>query len=522
MGDFVLYSPAQDGPAGLLVNYQGDRANITTAYEQLRKFDPRLAEVSLSLIPGEIPSYGHPSLASEILLGRINTVPEKMVNSEYAEALLKFKDLVEVDYTANYIGSESMAQVIQDELGIFFVHYSIRPKKLSVLTYEENYSINFNLNGMVTDTEGNVIFQYEKTFPVDFSREPIEDVQQTSIVIQDMIPLIAGDYKFRLLLKNTISKEFASFEKQLSIPQKPSHPGMTPVLLGYRLKRGTSPQGSNKPFEIGDFQISCQAGDTFHPKEDLVVFFQTPSLTEELKKRGSVKFSFYKKEEEFLSQERRIQEFAQTNIIETFPLRTFPPDYYKIEVSILDGEKNIVVSDNRNFEITHAADLPRPWIISKVMPSSQNVAFSYILGSQFVRKGDLEEAEKYLKKAYDVMPTSLEYAISYSQLLFKREEYQKAKSILMPFSANPIKSYQALSLLGICCQALEEYEDAISFYKTYLSHAGTNLQILNSIGECYYRLGNYKEALVAWEKSLEIDPNQENLKTIVEDLKKKR
>lgn len=521
MGDYVLYSPAQDGPAGLLVNYQGDRANITTAYEQLRKFDPRLAEVSLSLIPGEIPSYGHVSLASEILLGRINTIPEKMVDSEYAEALLKFKDVVEVDYTTNYIGSESMAQVIQDEFGIFFVHYSIRPKKLSVLTYEENYSINFELNGMVTDTEGNVIFQYEKTFPADFSRDQIEDVQQTSIVIQDMIPLVAGDYKFSLLLKNTISKEFASFEKQLSIPQKPSNPGMTPVLLGYQLKRGSSPQGSNKPFEVGEFQISCQAGNTFHPKEDMVVFFQTLSLTEELKKTGSVKFNFYKKEEEFLSQEKSLEDFAQTNIIETFPLRTFTPDYYKIEVSILDGKKNIVMSDDRNFEITHAADLPRPWIISKVMPSSQNIAFSYILGNQFVRKGDLEAAAKHLKKAYDEVPTSLEYALSYSQLLFKTEEYQKAKSILMPFSANPTKSYQALSLLGASCQALEEYEDAISFYKAYLSHAGTNLQILNSVGECYYRIGNYKEALVAWEKSLAIDPNQENLKKIVTDLKKK-
>jgi GWxTD domain-containing protein len=523
MGDFVLYSPAQDGPAGLLVNYQGDRANITTAYEQLRKFDPRLAEASLSLIPGEMPSYGHFSLASEILLGRINEVPEKMVDSAYAEALLKFKDIVEVDYSANYIGSESMAQVIQDEQGIFFVHYSIRPKQISVLTYEENYSINFNVNGMVSDTEGNVIFQYEKTFPADFSREQIEDVRQTSIVIQDMIPLVAGDYKFSLLLKNTVSKEFASFEKQVSIPQKPSHPSMTPIMLGYQMKRSTSPDGTVKPFQIDNLQISCQAGNTFHPKEDLVVFFQVLGLTGELEKNGSIRFTIYKKEEEFVSTEKTIAEFALgTNIMETFPLRTFPPDYYKIEVSILDGAKNIVVSANKNFEITHAADLPRPWIIAKVMPSSQNVAYSYILGSQFAQKGDLAAAEVLLKKAHDEVPSSLDYALSYSQLLFNRKEYREARNILMPFSTNPAESSRALSLLGACSQALGEYEEAISFYKTYLSHAGTNLNILNSVGECYLRLGNNKEALVAWERSLEIDPGQENLKKIVADLKKNK
>ncbi|HDT11866.1 MAG TPA: tetratricopeptide repeat protein [bacterium] len=155
------------------------------------------------------------------------------------------------------------------------------------------------------------------------------------------------------------------------------------------------------------------------------------------------------------------------------------------------------------------------------MPSSQNIAFSYILGNQFAQKGDFNAAEVYLKKAHDKAPTSLDYALSYSRLLFNRKDYREAKKILMPFAANPVENSLALSLLGACSQALGEYEEAIFFYKNYLSHAGTNLTILNSIGECYLELGNHKEALIAWEKSLEIDPGQENLKKIVEDLKKK-
>jgi len=455
------------------------------------------------------------------LLNRIDSVPEKMVDSNYAEALLKFKDFVEVEYTTNYIGSESLAQVIQDESGIFFVHYSIQPKKLSVFSYKEKYSVNFDLNGIVTDPDGNVIFQYEKTFPVDFDREQIEDVQKTSILIQDMIPLVAGDYKFSLLLKNTVSKEFTSFEKSISIPDNRSYPGMTPVLLGYQLKKGDSQQNSNRPFKVGNFQISCQPGDIFHPKEDLIVFFQTLGMTKELHEEGTVKFTFYKREEEFLTKEKRIKQSAQKNVIEKFPLRNFLPDYYKIKVSILDAEKRIILADDKDFEITPSADLPRPWVISKVMPSSHNIVYSFILGSQFAKKGDLREAEKYLKKSYSEVPTSLEYTLNYGQLLFKKKDYKKAKKILHPFSENPEKNFQSLSLLGACCQSLEEYEEAISFYKTYLSHAGTNLNILNSIGECYYRLGNTKEALRAWEKSLEINPNQENIRKILDRLKKK-
>jgi len=54
-----------------------------------------------------------------------------------------------------------------------------------------------------------------------------------------------------------------------------------------------------------------------------------------------------------------------------------------------------------------------------------------------------------------------------------------------------------------------------------LSYRGNMLEILNSIGTCYLELGNNEEALQAWEKSLEVNPNQETIKKIVEELKKK-
>ncbi len=520
IGEYVLYSPTRDGPASLLINYRGDPSDTASAYQQLRKFDSRLAETSLSLIPGESTFYGHPSLASDTLITRIYSVPEKTVDWKYAEALLKYKDIVEVEYTTNYVMSDSLVKVIRDESGIFFVHYSIEPERISVLSYEENYSIYFKLNGIITDEDGQVIFQYEKTVPLKFDRDQIEDIQKTSIVIQDMIPLIPGDYKFSFLMKNTVSKEFTSFERSLSIPKDLPVLQMSPLLLGYRLKRGLSRE-NNRPFKIGNFQISCQSGNIFHPKENLIIFFQIQGLTEELEDKGVVRYTFYRKEEEFSSQEMNISESAHNNFFEEFSLQNFSPDHYKIRVSILDGEKREIVSDMKEFEVSALADLPRPWVVSKVMPASHNIQYSLILGDQYAKRGYVQEAERLLAKVYNTNPVSLTYAFSYARLLFKKKEYQKVKEILLPFSEKPEKNYQSLTLLGASYQALGEYEEAISFYKEYLSHAGTTLNILNSIGECYYRLGNNEEALIAWEKSLEIDSSQDELKKIVDQLKKK-
>jgi len=45
--------------------------------------------------------------------------------------------------------------------------------------------------------------------------------------------------------------------------------------------------------------------------------------------------------------------------------------------------------------------------------------------------------------------------------------------------------------------------------------------VLNAIGTCYVQLGDTEEARTAWEKSLEISPNQQEIKKKLESLKEK-
>jgi predicted negative regulator of RcsB-dependent stress response len=51
---------------------------------------------------------------------------------------------------------------------------------------------------------------------------------------------------------------------------------------------------------------------------------------------------------------------------------------------------------------------------------------------------------------------------------------------------------------------------------------GTNISVLNSLGDCHLALGQKEEALTAYEKSLEIEPNQEKIKALIRTLKEKK
>jgi GWxTD domain-containing protein len=295
MGEYVLYSPVDDGPESLIADWgtdlTSDVLNEQAAYRQLAKLAPNLAYQTLSLIPGERPAVGTVSLASTRLLSNIFSYPQKKVEDTYAEALLKYKDVIEVDYSANYIPSDSSLYLIEDEAGRFMVHYSIEPKKISVGSYGDKYSTNYELDGRISDPNGNTIYQYMKEFPLSFSGPEIQDLGAKALAIQDLFPLVPGTFKFDLLLKNTVSKEFTTFEGTITVPEEASLPAMTPLILGYRLEKGASPAEEFIPFRIRDGQLLTPARKTFSQKENLVVFFQVLGLSQELRSTGQLKYT---------------------------------------------------------------------------------------------------------------------------------------------------------------------------------------------------------------------------------------
>jgi GWxTD domain-containing protein len=101
--EYIFYSPVDDGPRALIADDMGESArDERETYQKLATLAPNLAPQTLSLIPGERVLSGTLSLASTQLLGTVFSYPHKKVEDTYAEALLKYKDVIEVDYSANY------------------------------------------------------------------------------------------------------------------------------------------------------------------------------------------------------------------------------------------------------------------------------------------------------------------------------------------------------------------------------------------------------------------------------------
>lgn len=519
---YELYSPIKDGPQNLLIYYSGDMANYQTAYQQLREVEPTVAEVSLSLIPGESRFSVSPSIASDVLVNqRIPAAPYEKVKDAYAEKLLKYRGVVEVDYSANWIDNDSLIRVYQDPRGFAFVHYSIEPSKLTFEEIENRYRVNIEINVNVTDSQNRTIYQFTRAVPIEMIAEQLAKIRTKLFSYQDMFPLVPGQYKMHLLLKNVVSKQFTSVEADLLIPE-PTQLSMSAPVLANKIDRNSKYKGMNKPFLLGNIQLVPSPRNDFLKSDTLYLFFQLQGLPADVRAGGVLEYTIFKETEKALFVTKGLNEYpSQTSFFEEFPLASLSPANYRIKVALLSPGRQEIIAAEIPFFITPRFDLPRPWIVSTPQSPSTDPSYANILGNQYLNKQDYAKARPLIEAAYRSNPASLQFALDYCRLLFQIKDYAGVKQAAQPFLQGETR-YDFLQIVGESSQALGELAEAAFHYKDYLMHFGTNIFILNAIGECYSQLGNMAEALLAWEKSLELNPNQDKIKSLVKSLKEKK
>jgi len=553
VGPFELYDPIADGPKSLtplssmrLPSYkeEGESAPRSgagrdpgrtrglpadwldkvkdprdlAAYEILRdEVGFEIADTSFSSFPGGYgPDY---MLPSAILIREVQTYPQKKVKDDYAYEFLEHKAIVEVDYSVNHIGSSYRIQVLEEKPGLFFVNYLIEPEILSMDFYEDKYFTNVRTSIRVTDSKGKTILQHMRNFPIEMKKKQIKKMSQSPFHLYDSFPLIPGNYKFNLLFENMVTKEFTSIERDIFVPE-PGSLQMSSLILTDRVNKESPYTQVNRAFQIGNLQIYPSLKNHFFKENKLSIFFQIYGLTQELKEQGRLEFVFYKDNKNFKTIAKGIKEYeSNRDFLEEISLEEILPGQYGLEVSLRDPQGKEILFDRKDFSVL-AISTPNSWIVSQSNPPTYDPVYSFLLGNQFINKGEIGKARDLLEKACFMKPDSLDFALSYTRTLLILKEFQLARDILFPFIKAKKENYALYYYLGKASEEVGDFKEAISYYQEALSHKGNIVDVLNSIGDCYFNLDDKEEALKAWKKSLEINPDQDKIKKAVETIKK--
>ncbi|MGQ9618496.1 MAG: GWxTD domain-containing protein [Candidatus Aminicenantia bacterium] len=528
-GEYVLYSPLKDGPESLFIDSKMRLWDRKQVLDHLREIGGQLADVSLSLIPGESVSRDGSSilLSSDALLGKINDYQRNRVKDDYAEKLLKYKEIVEIDYSVNYVESSSDIFLIRDSRGNYFIHYQIEPKRLSLDSYQNNYYTSLKIYGKIQNLYEQNIFQFEKSISIELKENELNSIKNKPFAIVDLFPIIPGNYIVSILVKNVVSKEFFSIERQISVPYINESPILSPILLYYE-KKPSPFSNFMKPFSFeGEFYLVAING-VFSPSDNLGVFCKANNLPKISIKSLEWKIEILNDGKTILSKSFSFSQFPlnpsmkneniDQELITQIPLSELKPGNYELKVSIYEKGQEIL-SEKRDFSVSPTTSVPRAWTVSKPTFTIDDPLIDFSIGVQHLNNGELDQAISRLERARGKKPDSIDFSIALSKAFLTKRDWEKVIETLKPFLKTELKSFEPFYFTAKAYHNLKEYSSAIYNYRIALNIKGLDPEILNSIGDCYLKLGDNSSAIKAFGKSLEINPSQRKISEILKKLR---
>ncbi len=528
VGEYKLYDPVSDGPTRLIMNQReiGDPFDYTGLYEKIMELAPTLAEIAITRIPGEYNYDFSPSPRNNILLADILDSPKKDVNPSYATHFLDYKGIVSTDYLTNYVESYSSTALIRDPVtGLRFLHFAIVPTDVNVDLYvpTDQFYCNFQINVSLRDGE-NIIFQYNRDFPLYFPKGDWERVRANGLAIEDSFPVTEGKYKLNVLLTNTVGKQFSLLEEDVEIPPAGTAPSIEGPFLGYKFENYQ--RDVHIPFKVIDRKLVIDPKKTFARTDDVAVLVNVLNVTSELRTGGEVRISVRGLREAnpvLKSYTVRLDGYPLGRILSiphSIPAGDLEPDYYEVKVTLAGAGGAVLDEKKDTFAISTAAGIGHPIANAKGFPLANQFLYRYMLAQQAEKMNRAEAARSLYEEAYRSNPEYKDGVVMYGNFLNKLGDFKTALETAEGLREDDQRQFPFFVIRGQALMGQDRLEEALASFSEANRIYNSDTSVLNSLGKCYFRMGRKTEALDAFNASLKLNTDQPEIRKLVEELKK--
>jgi len=371
----------------------------------------------------------------------------------------------------------------------------------------------------------NIIFQYNKDYSVYFTERELGRIQANGISIEDSFPAIEGRYQLIILLQNSVGKEFTIYEKDITIPAREGKPRLTGPIVGYRFEN-YGPQ-IHIPFKVLEKKVVVDPKNTFGRDDELALSFSVVDCSQEVWQSGEVKVTIRGMKEVDPAQKSLRFKLANTSFnrvihfVHSLPLNELAPDYYELRLTLQSGEGAILDETRANFIISPEKVLPHPIANAKGFPLSNQHVYHHMLARQYDRMNMNEKAEREYQIVYARAPEHKEGVLDYASFLLKVGQFDRAFEVNERLREDSGLRFEYLLIRGKAQMGRGEFGRAIDSFLEANKIYNSDVRLLNSLGFCYYRTGEKKKALEALGASLRLNPNQEDVRKLVQEIEKR-
>ena len=535
LGPYKLYSPGIDGPERLAIpTMSNGTLTRDSAYQTIKEVASEVAGASLSYIPGERPLTSA-SFSSDTLVANVRALPEKKYSDAYARSYLDFKDHVETEYSHNYIDCSALVRVFERG-GQFFADWTVEPSKMNFDTAGNVVFATYELVLKLERPDGAPLLEQTEEIPFRVTPEQFKAHERQRVAFQDVLPVVPGEARLFLLLKNKTSRDFMSFQARLSVPGENQTARLSDLLLYHAREEIPEAQKKNiQAFAVDGRRYAFNARNEFLPGEQLGCLTQAVRLAGDPAAASAV-FQFEivefgsagaastpsKTKLPFFSRRYPVRDVlnARTGGVDLGPvsLASIPPGYYQAVLTLLDagGHSNQVRKENF---IVLANRMPvLPWVFARQHPPFPNPEQLFLLGSQYFLSGDYAKAKGVLDAAAG-MRDDPRVKLLLGRTLYALRRYADSIGVLDPLYKTR-QDRDTGKVLALDHFSLGDWSSALDYCRDLLKE-GTEVSVLNLAGECYIRVNQPDQAVPLLRKSLEIEPAQPAVKALLERALKK-
>ena len=540
-GELQLYSPISDGPQKLLTGYQSQatdpRVGTERAYRELYRVSPELAQASLSFRTDEadIAQFSAPSFGTVALIEHVAAAPLRGVDTSYAEYFDIHKGLVESDYLFNFVPSWGATHVLPGPGESYYLHWMIEvdPQNISLVKDEERnmYGTVFIVSVEVAprDDSDRTLVELQKESFVSFTEAQAATGTRMPFTYSGMMPVAPGSYDVRITLRNRVCpsrnesecrKSYTFLESSIDVPMwQTNEPRLSEIVLAYRAERpGDEP--AYRPYRFGSVQILPNPRLTYAIGESAV------AMTEALNAEPGTQMRFRIVSREDPSQARLeksvdVGSFRLEPLVQELSLEGFTGDNYRLVVDLLDPEGRTIDTRTSDFDVSPRTSIARPSVQvfwPMILPEVPGLV-ELTIGKQYLNLGEKEKAQERFEAALVANPRMGSARESLASLLLETDETARVVELLEPIYQQVSDRYEVLILLGEAYFKQENYSGASELLEKAGALRQLDTRLLNFLAISQFQQGNRERARELLEQSLSLQPDQPDVKELLDKLK---
>lgn len=513
--DHLIHQPEELMPAQ---SFSDDSRN--DAFVTLQEISPQLAHASITMRAdrGVTAGLALPDIAqlqSQTLLQDIHRAPYRLLDTGWVSGADAGRGLVESEYLFNFVPGAGVARVFRgpdSDTPSWFVHYAIEiePQHFTLAREEDGaeYFTRFEIQGEVTNAEGEVVHDFSTTPFLRLSERELHSVGARPFAWRGMFPLIPGEHGLRIIVKNAARTEYTVFEDLVSVPAEGTKFVSRPVLLHGFPDEQRDAYGAWTP-----------GGRPLVPNGRGIVSLGSPlAVTAAAPGHQRVRFRIapWTPDQEHAEAAPTAEE--EVPVVDGFASWSPATNSWtsgRFRLSAVAGG----IERTTTLDLNARAGVARPWGLTDSFDPEAPGALPAALAEQWLRVGERDRAREMFRTALESEPNSKRARLVLGRFALDDEAPREAVRLLEPALAQAPDDVAILRALGDGHRESGNPARAAELYERSLALQAPDASLLNALGWSLAAAGQPARAVRYLEQSLEFDPDQPDVREFLETVR---